>query len=120
MTNFYSEELKIKNSNSKLKILCPQGNTAMHYAVSHGNFDVVSVLLDSKVCNVDVMNTAGYTSVMLVSLAQIRTETHRHVVRRLFHLSDVNTRAKQVSPFLLLIRRAEARAAQRGRAATST
>jgi KN motif and ankyrin repeat domain-containing protein len=26
------------------------GNTAMHYAVSHGNFDVVSILLDSKVC----------------------------------------------------------------------
>nr|CAD7447240.1 unnamed protein product [Timema bartmani] len=24
------------------------GNTAMHYAVSHGNFDVVSILLDSK------------------------------------------------------------------------
>lgn len=27
------------------------GNTAMHYAVSHGNFDVVSILLDSKVCH---------------------------------------------------------------------
>jgi hypothetical protein len=25
------------------------GNTSMHYAVSHGNFDVVSILLDSKV-----------------------------------------------------------------------
>lgn len=25
------------------------GNTALHYAVSHGNFDVVSILLDSKV-----------------------------------------------------------------------
>lgn len=25
------------------------GNMAMHYAVSHGNFDVVSILLDSKV-----------------------------------------------------------------------
>jgi KN motif and ankyrin repeat domain-containing protein len=25
------------------------GNTAMHYAVSHGNFDVVSILLDTKV-----------------------------------------------------------------------
>lgn len=25
------------------------GNTAMHYAVSHGNFDVVSILLDAKV-----------------------------------------------------------------------
>lgn len=25
------------------------GNTAMHYAVSHGNFDVVSILLDTQV-----------------------------------------------------------------------
>ena len=25
------------------------GNTALHYSVSHGNFNVVSVLLDSKV-----------------------------------------------------------------------
>ncbi|XP_034252516.1 KN motif and ankyrin repeat domain-containing protein 2 [Thrips palmi] len=79
------------------------GNTAMHYAVSHGNFDVVSVLLDSKVCNVDIMNTAGYTAVMLVSLAQIRTETHRHVVRRLFHLSDVNSRAKQHGQTALML-----------------
>lgn len=79
------------------------GNTAMHYAVSHGNFDVVSVLLDSKVCNVDITNTAGYTSVMLVSLAQIRTETHRHVVRRLFHLSDVNSRAKQHGQTALML-----------------
>lgn len=79
------------------------GNTAMHYAVSHGNFDVVSVLLDSKVCSVDVTNTAGYTSVMLVSLAHIGTETHRHVVRRLFHLADVNSRATQHGQTALML-----------------
>ena len=32
------------------------GNTAMHYAISHCNFDVVSVLLDSKVCDVNKQN----------------------------------------------------------------
>lgn len=33
------------------------GNMAMHYAVSHGNFDVVSILLDSKVCkNINLSN----------------------------------------------------------------
>ncbi|KAJ8938289.1 hypothetical protein NQ318_020348 [Aromia moschata] len=47
------------------------GNTAMHYAVSHGNFDVVSILLDSKVCDINKPNKAGYTSVMLVSLAKL-------------------------------------------------
>lgn len=69
----------------------------MHYAVSHGNFDVVSILLDSKVCDPNKANKAGYTSVMLVSLAKILTETHRQVVRRLFSLGDVNIKAAQVS-----------------------
>ncbi|KAG5874049.1 hypothetical protein JTB14_034625 [Gonioctena quinquepunctata] len=71
------------------------GNTAMHYAVSHGNFDVVSILLDSKVCDINKQNKAGYTCIMLVSLAEARSQTHANVVRRLFQLSDVNIRAKQ-------------------------
>lgn len=73
-----------------------QGNTAMHYAVSHCNFDVVSILLDSKVCNVNQMNNAGYTSVMLVSLAKLKNPEHRIVVERLFQMADVNIRAKKV------------------------
>jgi len=68
----------------------------MHYAVSHGNFDVVSILLDSKVCNINQSNQAGYTSVMLVSLADVRSDTDAQVVQRLFQLADVNVRAKQV------------------------
>ena len=69
----------------------------MHYAVSHGNFDVVSVLLDSQVVDVHWQNNAGYTCIMLLSLAHITSETHRQVVRRLFQNGDVNVRAKQVS-----------------------
>lgn len=76
-----------------------QGNTAMHYAVSHGNFDVVSILLDSKVCDPNKANKAGYTCVMLVSLAKVLTETHRQVVRRLFSIGDVNIKAAQVNHF---------------------
>ncbi|XP_055372370.1 KN motif and ankyrin repeat domain-containing protein 1 isoform X2 [Condylostylus longicornis] len=71
------------------------GNTAMHYAVSHGNFDIVSILLDSKVCNVNQMNNAGYTCVMLVSLAKLKNSAHRTVVQRLFQMADVNIRAKK-------------------------
>lgn len=73
------------------------GNTAMHYAVSHGNFDVVSILLDSKVTNINQTNNAGYTCVMLVSLAKLRIAEHRTVVQRLFQLSDVNIRATKVN-----------------------
>lgn len=67
----------------------------MHYAVSHGNFDVVSILLDSKFCNVNQPNHAGYTCVMLVSLAQLQQAAHQTVVRRLLQLSDVNVRAQK-------------------------
>lgn len=79
------------------------GNTALHYSVSHGNFDVVSVLLDSKVANPNVLNKAGYTCSMLISLAMIRSETHRSVVRRLFSLADVNLRASQHGQTALML-----------------
>ncbi|KAK9497875.1 hypothetical protein O3M35_003785 [Rhynocoris fuscipes] len=79
------------------------GNTAMHYAVSNGNFDVVSILLDSKVCNINKMNTAGYTCIMLVALTKVKSETDRQVVRRLFHMADVNIRAKQHGQTALML-----------------
>lgn len=79
------------------------GNTALHYSVSHGNFDVVSVLLDSKVANPNILNKAGYTCSMLISLAQIKNETHRSVVRRLFSMSDVNIRASQHGQTALML-----------------
>ncbi|CAH0562061.1 unnamed protein product [Brassicogethes aeneus] len=79
------------------------GNTAMHYAVSHGNFDVVSILLDSKVCDINKPNNTGYTSVMLVSLAKVKSDTHANVVRRLFQLADVNIRAKQHGQTALML-----------------
>lgn len=72
------------------------GNTAMHYAVSHGNFDVVSILLDSKVCDINKANIAGYTAVMLAALAEVKNSTHSSVANRLFQMADVNIRAKLV------------------------
>ena len=79
------------------------GNTAMHYAVSHGNYDVVSLLLDSKVCSVNQQNKAGYTATMLVSLAPIKCVEHASVVERLFSLSDVNVRANQHGQTALML-----------------
>jgi hypothetical protein len=79
------------------------GNTALHYSVSHGNFDVVSILLDSKVANANILNKAGYTCSMLISLALIRSETHRAVVKRLFALADVNMRASQHGQTALML-----------------
>lgn len=75
----------------------------MHYAISHGNFDVVSILLDSKVCNINHMNNAGYTCIMLVSLAKLQSDEHRSVVQRLFQMADVNVRAKKHSQTALML-----------------
>ncbi|KFP33166.1 KN motif and ankyrin repeat domain-containing protein 3, partial [Colius striatus] len=44
------------------------GNTALHYSVSHSNFHIVGLLLDTGVCNVDHQNKAGYTALMLAAL----------------------------------------------------
>ncbi|XP_013102257.2 KN motif and ankyrin repeat domain-containing protein 2 isoform X1 [Stomoxys calcitrans] len=89
------EELSVPLLEHCVNMVDANGNTAMHYAVSHCNFDVVSILLDSKVCNVNQMNNAGYTSVMLVSLAKLKNAEHRTVVERLFQMADVNIRAKK-------------------------
>ena len=79
------------------------GNTALHYSVSHGNFDVVSILLDSKVANANILNKAGYTCTMLVSLAIISSETHRAVVKKLFSIADLNLRASQHGQTALML-----------------
>ena len=79
------------------------GNTALHYSVSHGNFDVVSFLLDSNGANPNILNKAGYTCNMLISLAQINNDAHRAVVRRLFSLGDVNIRASQHGQTALML-----------------
>jgi len=79
------------------------GNTALHYSVSHGNFDVVSILLDTKVANGNILNKAGYTCSMLISLAVISSETHRSVVRKLFSLADLNLRASQHGQTALML-----------------
>ena len=79
------------------------GNTALHYSVSHGSFDVVSVLLDSKVANLSILNKAGYTCVMLISLAPIATETHRAVVARdlICELFDWNNSVDRIQAILI-------------------
>ncbi|KAH8355322.1 hypothetical protein KR093_010902 [Drosophila rubida] len=91
----YFEALSVPLLEYCVNLSDSNGNTAMHYAVSHGNFDVVSILLDSKVCNANQMNNAGYSCVMLVSLAKLKQPAHRTVVERLFQMADVNIRAKK-------------------------
>ena len=74
-----------------------QGNTALHYGVSHCNTEVIQLLLDTQAVNVNLQNRAGYTPIMLASLSQIQTERQRDAIRKLFEVGDVNATASQVS-----------------------
>ncbi|NXE38651.1 KANK4 protein, partial [Ptilorrhoa leucosticta] len=71
------------------------GNTALHYSVSHSNFPVAKLLLDTGVCCLDLQNRAGYTAVMLTPLAAPETRQDMEVVMRLLKEGDVNLRAAQ-------------------------
>ncbi|XP_040010173.1 KN motif and ankyrin repeat domain-containing protein 1a isoform X2 [Xiphias gladius] len=71
------------------------GNTALHYSVSHSNFQVVKKLLDADVCNVNQQNKAGYTPIMLAALAAVETPKDMRIVEELFSKGDVNARASQ-------------------------
>ncbi|XP_025747474.2 KN motif and ankyrin repeat domain-containing protein 1 isoform X1 [Callorhinus ursinus] len=79
------------------------GNTALHYSVSHSNFEIVKLLLDADVCNVDHQNKAGYTPIMLAALAAVEAEKDMRVVEELFGSGDVNAKASQAGQTALML-----------------
>ncbi|NWV42031.1 KANK4 protein, partial [Grantiella picta] len=79
------------------------GNTALHYSVSHSNFPVAKLLLDTGVCCLDLQNRAGYTAVMLSPLVTPETRQDMEVVMRLLREGDVNLRAAQGGQTALML-----------------
>ncbi|KAM9440755.1 KN motif and ankyrin repeat domain-containing protein 1b [Clarias gariepinus] len=79
------------------------GNTALHYSVSHSNFRVVQKLLNAGVCNVNQQNKAGYTPIMLAALAAVETKEDMSVVETLFRKGDVNAKAIQAGQTALML-----------------
>ena len=75
-----------------------QGNTAIHYCISHCNFEITGLLLDSEICDINKANKAGYTPIMLAGLATLQCTEQMQMVSRLFSVGDVNARAQAVSP----------------------
>lgn len=71
------------------------GNTVLHYSVSHCNYSIVSLLLDTGVSDVNIQNNAGYTAVMLASLTAPDGPGGMEVVRRLMELGNINSRSGQ-------------------------
>ncbi|XP_058631840.1 KN motif and ankyrin repeat domain-containing protein 1a isoform X3 [Onychostoma macrolepis] len=79
------------------------GNTALHYSVSHSNFHIVKKLLDADVCNVNQQNKAGYTPIMLAALAAVEAQKDMRVVEELFGKGDVNAKASQAGQTGLML-----------------
>ncbi|XP_032073346.1 KN motif and ankyrin repeat domain-containing protein 4 isoform X2 [Thamnophis elegans] len=79
------------------------GNTALHYSVSHSNFWIVKLLLETSVCDVDHQNKAGYTAVMITPLASAETEEEMEVVKKLLQEGNVNIRASQGGQTALIL-----------------
>ncbi|KAG7223177.1 hypothetical protein INR49_015785, partial [Caranx melampygus] len=79
------------------------GNTALHYTVSHSNFPVVKLLLDTGLCNADKQNKAGYTAIMLTALAAFHSDTDLQTVLQLLRTGDVNAKASQAGQTALML-----------------
>nr|XP_020467697.1 KN motif and ankyrin repeat domain-containing protein 3 [Monopterus albus] len=79
------------------------GNTALHYSVSHSNFGVVGLLLDTGVCCVDKQNKAGYTAIMLAALSTVKEEGDMAIVKKLFRQGNVNAKASQAGQTALML-----------------
>ncbi|KAM9693359.1 KN motif and ankyrin repeat domain-containing protein 4 isoform 2-T3 [Dama dama] len=79
------------------------GNTALHYSVSHSNFSIVKLLLETGVCNVDHQNKAGYTAVMITPLASTETDEDMAVVWKLLREGNVNIQATQGGQTALML-----------------
>ncbi|XP_041085171.1 KN motif and ankyrin repeat domain-containing protein 3-like [Polyodon spathula] len=79
------------------------GNTALHYSVSHSNFAIVGLLLDTGGCCVDHQNKAGYTAIMLAALSAVQLEEDMKVIRKLFSLGNVNAKASQAGQTALML-----------------
>ncbi|XP_066531163.1 KN motif and ankyrin repeat domain-containing protein 2 [Hoplias malabaricus] len=79
------------------------GNTALHYTVSHSNFPVVKLLLDTGLCNANKQNKAGYTAIMLTALAAFHSDSDLQTVLQLLRTGDVNAKASQAGQTALML-----------------
>uniref|UniRef100_A0A8C6Y9D6 KN motif and ankyrin repeat domains 2 n=1 Tax=Naja naja TaxID=35670 RepID=A0A8C6Y9D6_NAJNA len=79
------------------------GNTALHYTVSHSNFPLVAKLIETGLCHVDQQNKAGYTAIMLTALAASQTESDMDTIKQLLKKGNVNAKANQAGQTALML-----------------
>ncbi|XP_067315934.1 KN motif and ankyrin repeat domain-containing protein 4 isoform X2 [Pseudorasbora parva] len=79
------------------------GNMALHYSVSHSNFCVVKLLLDTGLCEVDHQNKAGYTAIMLAALTAAESPEDMEVAQQLLRMGKINAQASQSGQTALML-----------------
>uniref|UniRef100_A0A8C1H185 KN motif and ankyrin repeat domains 4 n=1 Tax=Cyprinus carpio TaxID=7962 RepID=A0A8C1H185_CYPCA len=79
------------------------GNMALHYSVSHSNFSVVKLLIDTGLCEVDHQNKAGYTAIMLAALTAAESPEDMEVAQQLLRMGKINARASQSGQTALML-----------------
>ncbi|XP_055058902.2 KN motif and ankyrin repeat domain-containing protein 4 isoform X3 [Misgurnus anguillicaudatus] len=72
------------------------GNTALHYSISHSNFSIVKHLLDTGLCKTNLRNKSGYTAFTLASMSAAESPEDLQAVQQLMELSDINSHVGQV------------------------
>ena len=72
--------------------------------MSNCNFEIVSLLLDTGICDLNKQNKAGYTAIIMATLASVVTQKHEEVVQRLFSMGDVNIKASKVGRISLTLK----------------
>ncbi|KAL7832649.1 hypothetical protein SRHO_G00296670 [Serrasalmus rhombeus] len=87
------------------------GNMALHYSVSHSNFPVVKLLLDTGLCEVDHQNKAGYTAIMLAALTAAEGPEDMEVAQQLLSLGNINAQAGQSGQTALMLAASHGRTA---------
>jgi len=79
------------------------GNTVLHYTLSHGKIENTKLLLEVDELNVDLGNEAGYTPSMLAALCQIRSDLQLQVFHQLFMKADVNIQSVEAQQTALML-----------------
>lgn len=76
-----------------LQLRPPQGNTALHFALSYSRMDIVQVVLDTGLAEVDKANKVGNTAILISALAVEPTKFNLEVLQKLFTVGNVNVTA---------------------------
>ncbi|BHF69258.1 KN motif and ankyrin repeat domain [Sparganum proliferum] len=87
------------------------GTTCLHYAVGHGSWRVVNLILDTNYADPDQVNASGFSPIMIAAVSDSLTESALRVVDKLFAAGNVNARAQtsaQQTPLILAARKANA------------